>query len=176
MIASHDLSGFTPEQLASAPRIWAGRPGFQTRVFDPDWIAQRRAEIDWQKAKAAAEAAAAAKAGEAIPEFIGEFDFDAALAKYHSRSGPARRQQVLRQLLAIYPRFTRADIVGHRRSVDLVSARHHIMYEMRRRCDCSLPAIGQIMDRDHTTLIHAIRRWPEKAKRLGIPCIPLEGE
>lgn len=175
MSAAHDLSGFTPDQLASAPRIWAGRPGFQTRVFDPHWIAQRRAEIEWKKARDAAEAAAADKADIASPEFIEAFDFSAAIARYHANCGPARRQQVFRQLLAVYPWFTKDDIVGHSRSRDLISARHHIIYEMRRRCKCSLPSIGQIMGRDHTTLIHAIRKWPERAKRLGIPCIPLEG-
>ena len=67
-------------------------------------------------------------------------------------------------------------IRGPRGSRRIIAARHHAIYEVRRRCDwLSQPEIGRIFGgRDHTTIIHAVREWPKKAAALGIPCEPME--
>lgn len=64
--------------------------------------------------------------------------------------------------------FTVAEIIGPRRSYPLTRLRQACMYEIkRRRPDLSLPQIARHMgDRDHTTVLHGIRKH---AERLGHP-------
>lgn len=53
------------------------------------------------------------------------------------------------------------DILGPRRWNALVNARHHaVAIILLLRPDLSLPLIGRLMNRDHTTIINARRRWP----------------
>lgn len=52
------------------------------------------------------------------------------------------------------------DIVGPRRTNDLISPRFLAVALMRElRPDLSLPAIGRALRRDHTTIMHALRRF-----------------
>ena len=83
----------------------------------------------------------------------------------------------MRQVLEAYPFFTVAMVKGPFRNRYLVACRWHVAYEIHRRTLLSLPGTGRVMGgKDHTTLIHAIRGWPAKAAKLGIPCKPLGGE
>lgn len=51
-------------------------------------------------------------------------------------------------------------ILSHRRQKHIVAARHEAIYLISEETDMSLPQIGRIMgDRDHTTILHAIRKW-----------------
>lgn len=65
---------------------------------------------------------------------------------------------------------------GPSRTAHVVIARHHAVYEIRRQCkDVSTTVIGRMLGgRDHTTIITALRHWPQKAAKLGVECIPLE--
>lgn len=55
------------------------------------------------------------------------------------------------------------DILGRSRARHLVAARHEAIYEVRkRRPHLSLPQIGRIFKRDHTTILHALRRMERK--------------
>lgn len=55
--------------------------------------------------------------------------------------------------------FTIGDILGPRRSKPLIRARHLAMAEVsERRRDLSLLTLGRIFNRDHTTILHALRR------------------
>lgn len=67
-------------------------------------------------------------------------------------------------------------LTGTDRSVIVARARHEAMYEIRRRCPwLSLPAIGDLFGgRDHTTVMHAVEDWPNKAAKAGIEVLPLE--
>ena len=59
--------------------------------------------------------------------------------------------------------ITRDDILGQRRHRRIAWPRQIACYLIRRRCITSLPRIGQLMGRDHTTILHAERAV---AKRL----------
>ncbi len=51
------------------------------------------------------------------------------------------------------------DLLGRRRTRPLARARHLAMYLVREMCPgASLPAIGYLLDRDHTTVLHGCRR------------------
>lgn len=50
-----------------------------------------------------------------------------------------------------------SELVEHKRTRHLVFIRHLIMYVLREKTDLTLLQIGQILDRDHTSVIHAIR-------------------
>lgn len=56
------------------------------------------------------------------------------------------------------------DMKGPRRWITFVNARHHAVSTlMRLRPDLSLPLIGKLINRDHTTVINARSRWPRIA-------------
>lgn len=59
-----------------------------------------------------------------------------------------------------------AEIIGVTRKRAIAAARMTAMYEVRmRRPDMSLPQIGKVFKRDHTTILHAIRKV--EAQRAG---------
>lgn len=57
------------------------------------------------------------------------------------------------------------DIISTRRCRDYVMARQYIMWRLKRETTWSLPRIGQFLGgRDHTTILHGIRKWEERMK------------
>lgn len=55
--------------------------------------------------------------------------------------------------------LTVADIKGPSRAMNIVDARQEAMAMVyKTRPDLSLPQIGRIFDRDHTTILHALRK------------------
>ena len=52
--------------------------------------------------------------------------------------------------------MTPADIKGARRSKEIAFARHVSIYIVRQVTDLSLPSIGKILNRDHTTILSSI--------------------
>lgn len=66
--------------------------------------------------------------------------------------------------------FTCADIVGDRRTHDVVRARFAAIAAVREaHPDWSTTKLGQVFNRDHTSILHAIR----KMERTGIPQRPV---
>lgn len=66
---------------------------------------------------------------------------------------------IIATVLNDYPTITVDEIISARRGRHLVAARHacvKAVYEQRK--DLSLPQIGRIFQRDHTTILHAIRK------------------
>ncbi len=59
---------------------------------------------------------------------------------------------------AIYKKYNieRKDIVGPKRTKDIAMARHITVYVIRSVTDMSLPNIGKIIDRDHSTVMSSI--------------------
>lgn len=51
-----------------------------------------------------------------------------------------------------------SDLTGDSRTAPIVAARQQAMWLCARDTPLSLPAIGRIFNRDHTTVLHAIRR------------------
>lgn len=63
---------------------------------------------------------------------------------------------------------TRDEIVSSRRHRDIVFVRQFIAYWASRRIGLSLPKIGKLMGgRDHTTILHHKRKYPEKRAAMG---------
>jgi hypothetical protein len=51
-------------------------------------------------------------------------------------------------------------LLGHRRQKHIVRARHEAMFLIAEETQLSLPQIGMICGkRDHTTVLHALRKW-----------------
>ncbi len=62
--------------------------------------------------------------------------------------------KVLREVSAKYG-FEEADLKGKKRTRELVWARHVAIYILRKRTDMSLPAIGNVFGRDHSTILYS---------------------
>lgn len=73
-------------------------------------------------------------------------------------------RQIIESLLARdYPNFTFTDIIGPRRHRALVEPRHKCMVAVyTERADMSIPQIGRVFDRDHTTILHAVNKLGAK--------------
>jgi antitoxin component HigA of HigAB toxin-antitoxin module len=63
-----------------------------------------------------------------------------------------------------------SDLKSPRRDRKLIIPRHHSMFRMTVDCPhLSYPAIGKFLgDRDHTTVLYAVKEWPDKADKFGI--------
>lgn len=72
---------------------------------------------------------------------------------------------------------TAADIIGHDCKRQFSWPRHHAIYEAKRsHPKMSLPQLGRIFgERNHASIIYALRVWPLKAAALGIECKPIRG-
>ena len=72
---------------------------------------------------------------------------------------------IIAEVLADFPDVTWKEICGIRRSRRLIVPRQRCMFEVsRQRPDLSFPAIGRIFGgRDHTTIIHAVRKLKSQA-------------
>lgn len=69
-------------------------------------------------------------------------------------------KEIVDDVLLLYPGVTLAEVKSQSRARRLIIPRQHAMYDVRRqRPDLSFPSIGQWFgDRDHTTVIHAVRK------------------
>lgn len=69
--------------------------------------------------------------------------------------------------------FSPRALVGHSRNSELVRPRHEISWLVRALTSLSLPALGRVMDRDHSTILYGARQFaalhglpaPEQAPR-----------
>ena len=69
-------------------------------------------------------------------------------------------------------RMTPADLKGRKRSKEIANARHICIYIIRNMTDMSLPSIGAIFGRDHTTILNSIEIIEKKMKQS--PMLDLE--
>jgi Bacterial dnaA protein helix-turn-helix len=60
-----------------------------------------------------------------------------------------------------------ADIMGDRRNVLAVAARHEAMYRLRHETTMSLPQIGKKLGRDHTSVLHGVRSHEARIMRVA---------
>lgn len=80
----------------------------------------------------------------------------------HRRAPPA--EAVLRAVADFYG-VTTEDLTGKRRVQRIVVPRHVAMYIMREDGRLSLPQIGQVLNRDHTTVLHGVEKMTEQIDR-----------
>jgi hypothetical protein len=74
---------------------------------------------------------------------------------------PSRKsmKDIAMDVLYDFPGVTLAEIKGSHRSRSIVEARQLTMYEIhRQRPDLSYPAIGRFLNKDHTTVLHAVKK------------------
>ena len=69
-------------------------------------------------------------------------------------------------------RMTPADLKGRKKSKEIANARHICIYIIRTMTDMSLPSIGTIFSRDHTTILNSIEVIEKKMKQS--PMLDLE--
>ncbi|MCY1744083.1 helix-turn-helix domain-containing protein [Ensifer sp. SL37] len=76
---------------------------------------------------------------------------------------------IIEEVLGAYPGISFEDIIGVGRERRLVEPRHRCMTAVYdERPDLSLPALGRIFRRDHTSVLHAVnKREPGNARRRG---------
>jgi hypothetical protein len=60
----------------------------------------------------------------------------------------------------VHPR----DILGTDRHANVIGARHEAMVSVYQHTQGSMPSVARFFDRDHTTLIHAMRKHKAKGK------------
>jgi chromosomal replication initiator protein len=75
--------------------------------------------------------------------------------------------EVILTTVAAYFGLTRADLVGKSRSRPLTTARHVAMYLTRECTGLSLLKIGEVFDRDHSTVMHGLRKVEALMKERG---------
>jgi chromosomal replication initiation ATPase DnaA len=67
--------------------------------------------------------------------------------------------EIVAEVLQHYPGITWEDVKGIRRTRDLIAPRHACMRAVyNERKDLSSPRIGKIFGRDHSTLLHAVKK------------------
>lgn len=72
-------------------------------------------------------------------------------------------QDIAREILRAYPEVTLADIKGPVRKGKIMLARRHVIAAIRMyRPDISFPAIGRFVQKDHSSCIHAVKRFTEE--------------
>lgn len=55
--------------------------------------------------------------------------------------------------------FTHKQIVAHNRAHEIIPARHQLMWEVKQYFHMSYPQVGALFDRDHTSVIHAVKKF-----------------
>ena len=66
------------------------------------------------------------------------------------------------EVVCHYYEYSYKDLVGKYRAPALVIARHIAIQFIKSKTDLSLKEIGKLFDRDHTTIIHALRNIEAK--------------
>lgn len=72
--------------------------------------------------------------------------------------GLPHKAEVIIKSVCDYFQITRENIKGRNRKRDVVTARHIAMYLLRNKTDLTLLNIGKKLYRDHTSVIHAMRK------------------
>lgn len=80
-------------------------------------------------------------------------------------AGIPHGRRILREMMAKH-NLPRHEMMGRSRVTDIVIVRQETMYRMWVEANLSLNQIGNIFDKDHTTVLYAIRRH---AERNGLP-------
>ncbi len=70
---------------------------------------------------------------------------------------PAPEEAIIAEVCAQYS-VCREELVGHCRCRPLVVARHEAMRRCYEETDLTLVDVGRLFHRDHTTVMHAIRK------------------
>lgn len=75
-------------------------------------------------------------------------------------------ERILIETAAKYKIFVK-DLRSVTRTNKLVAARHECMYRLRNELNLSLTCIGRFMRRDHTTVLHALRKYEKTRQQVA---------
>lgn len=147
--------------LSTAPRVWKKNGvGVGVRIIDPAWVARQQAKL-------------AAREDEEADRLAAEREFRRLTRIQAIPSVPTywHSTETIRSIIATVAEehgVSAQDILSSIRNRKIVLARQHAIHEVKaRRPGLSLPQIGRAFGRDHTTVLHSLRAWPEKAAKLG---------
>jgi chromosomal replication initiation ATPase DnaA len=73
--------------------------------------------------------------------------------------------QDLVQRAALLSGFTVPELLGPSKVRPLAAWRHATMVAIRQECGWSLHAVADVFDRDHTTVVHAVKQCAADADR-----------
>lgn len=65
-------------------------------------------------------------------------------------------------------KVSQLDLLSKRRTADLVKPRFRVAYRLKTETLLSLAGIGRLLNRDHTSIIHALRRYQSEAPDAAI--------
>jgi chromosomal replication initiator protein len=89
-----------------------------------------------------------------------------AFAQYGSRSTGRKRAKAIIDEVALYWDVSSEDLLGPCRARDFTTPRFEAMHRMREELGFSYPHIGRVFNRDHTSVLHGIRRWKALSPKL----------
>lgn len=131
--------------LADAPRIWQTvGPDMRVRVICPKWRARTIAELEATETRRLTIENAKAQ--------LAELQTSATLTE-------TLMIEKLLDIVCVRYGITRAELVSSGRTTALVDARTEAARRLRAK-GTSICAIGRALERDHTTVLHALRKPP----------------
>ena len=151
-----------------AARAYLARKAAKEREENAERIAKEEAELVRKRLEKLQ------RQQEAIDRFIAERDQQAkymeVVTSYREIDVIGVSRPKVRNIVSIViqnTRFTFEDVIGPRRSRDIIPLRHYAMFRVwAMRPDMSLPGIGKAFgNRDHTTVLHAIAKFGFKDRK-----------
>jgi len=77
-----------------------------------------------------------------------------------------RANQIVYEVSEKY-KITKKDMISHQKLAHMVQARFECAYRIKTELGLPLSTIGKFMNRDHTSILHACRKYKENLKRNG---------
>lgn len=99
--------------------------------------------------------------GDWDPRLRARLDRATILSLTAADEAPMDHKQLLRAVSKLY-KVTLADLCSPSRRRELVEPRHSAMYVLYKKGGFSLERIGEIFDRDHSSVLHAVQRVEER--------------
>ena len=91
-------------------------------------------------------------------------DIDAIADEYFDTAHKVVRVETIQSVVEEFYHVSHEDMIGRKRSKNIVFPRHVATYLVNSMCEMSLKAVGAAFGRDHTTVIHSIEKVETKMK------------
>lgn len=91
-------------------------------------------------------------------------DIDTIADEYFDTAHKVVRVETIQSVVEEFYHVSHEDMIGRKRSKNIVFPRHVATYLVNSMCEMSLKAVGAAFGRDHTTVIHSIEKVETKMK------------
>ncbi|MDM8302294.1 DnaA ATPase domain-containing protein [Collinsella tanakaei] len=91
-------------------------------------------------------------------------DIDAIADEYFDTAHKVVRVDTIQSVVEEFYHVSHEDMIGRKRSKNIVFPRHVAVYLVNSMCEMSLKAVGSAFGRDHTTVMHSIEKIETKMK------------